>query len=417
MTVDLNQRGRSSRREGRAPLRASVCALLITIACSLGAQPEALADAPRPANARKALHLISYVASDYGGAVRDGKVVDAVEYDEQVTLLREAEAALSASAALPARERLMTELEAARHDVGALASSESVSARIARVSAVLSASAGVIEPPAQRPSRERGEALYREHCARCHGDDGSGQTEAARQLKPPPADLLDPSVAEWLSPLRVAMTTEFGVAGTGMVPFDGLSRDARWDVAFYVTSLPHRASPAATEQVPVPSLGELATLSDHELRAALLRGGVSMDDAEPIVASLRAQASFSSAPLSSPQATAREALRSAEALAVVGDEAGAKIALHRADEALAAGPIDVRGLEALARARDALSAAEQSASGEDLRRAASQAMDALWVAEVAMARPGSRRPWLPALLGGVAAMGAALLVRRLRRSA
>lgn len=38
---------------------------------------------------------------------------------------------------------------------------------------------------------EKGEKLYEEHCADCHGIDGDGEGPAAAQLSPPPANLLE----------------------------------------------------------------------------------------------------------------------------------------------------------------------------------------------------------------------------------
>ncbi len=40
-------------------------------------------------------------------------------------------------------------------------------------------------------THDKGEKLYEEHCASCHGIDGDGNGEAAKGLNPPPADLLE----------------------------------------------------------------------------------------------------------------------------------------------------------------------------------------------------------------------------------
>src|SRR5689334_14409077 len=42
--------------------------------------------------AQRLAHLLRYVASDYGAAVKDGAVISKAEYDEQRSLLREASA-------------------------------------------------------------------------------------------------------------------------------------------------------------------------------------------------------------------------------------------------------------------------------------------------------------------------------------
>lgn len=38
---------------------------------------------------------------------------------------------------------------------------------------------------------EKGEKLYEQYCASCHGIDGEGNGEAGKHLSPPPANLLD----------------------------------------------------------------------------------------------------------------------------------------------------------------------------------------------------------------------------------
>jgi len=68
-------------------------------------------------------------------------------------------------------------------------------------------------------SEGQGEALYRRHCAVCHGDDGAVAVWARNSLKPPPRDFAhaDPRV---LTRERMIDAVTHGRPGTAMMPFD-----------------------------------------------------------------------------------------------------------------------------------------------------------------------------------------------------
>jgi high-affinity iron transporter len=377
-----------------------------------------------PGEARRALHLLSYVEGDYGGAVREGQVADPAELAEQLALLAQAESAIAAGLGPPAVDHFLMETRAARAAAEAHAPAPDVSGRLGRLAAALAALPGVLQLPSRPPSRARGEQIYREHCARCHGDDGAARTAAAAQLRPPPADLLDPRVSEWLSPARVALTVEFGITGTGMVPFGNIQGDERWDLAFFVASLDHGSSPPPSAPPPALSIAELALGSDHALREELLRGGVSVDDADPALAVLRTAAPFALPHPASPLSAARVSLRSARALAAAGVTVAASDATSEACRALATGLSllpsgsagDAARLEADRATLSALLA--RRAPLDALAAPLSSALDHALEAEVSLARPG-RRPgarWLIAgaiVAGGV--LAAALLLRARRR--
>jgi high-affinity iron transporter len=273
--------------------------LAVLPAALLASRADASPD--RGQEARRVAHLLAYVASDYGGAVQGGRVVNEAEFNEQQGLLREAAAALDplpdlaqARAALARAQgifdahgeapRLVEALDLARdHLAGASAAFE----------------------PRQTPDLARGQSLFLLHCASCHGPRGEGDGPQAAQLRPPPADLHDPRVAEWLSPSRIASTTEFGIPGTAMAPLPQLTEEDRWQVAFFAASLVHQGSPPPADASPAFALGELASLDDHRLREDLLRSGVTTDAAEGVLASLRARRPFVLGPEPPPLAAAR----------------------------------------------------------------------------------------------------------------
>lgn len=345
---------------------------------------------------RQAAHWLRYVASDYGGAVQNGRVINQEELDEQIALLERAILALSSrsdgGAMLAATRRV-------RGLVDARADGREVSALARAVAERLLLDAGA-EPPGV-PSLERGRAVFERACASCHGSDGSGKTPLAAQLRPPPADLQNPVRIEDLSPQAVALAIEFGIPGTGMVPRPELAPDERWDAAFYAVAL---AWPDVQEAPagPALSLGELATLRNQELRGVLIAAGASDEQVDPWMGWYRKTPPV---PPPSPASLARQSLRKGAILGAM-DAPAAQAELQRASRAAA--PLRRPGSE-VERAFQSLG---QAPTGEQI-----QAVErALLRADLRGGAPESRRWWLALIVAflvvGSIALG--LLRRRAR---
>jgi high-affinity iron transporter len=249
---------------------------------------------PGPATeieAQRLVHLLGYVAGDYGGAVAGGVVKDEMEYAEQLSLLAEGERIARALSTAPGAPE---DLASAVAEVHKLALAKANEAEVARATRALTEKIKqafhVAESPAQPPDAARGEALFGERCASCHGDTGRGDTPLAAQLKPPPMNFHDPKVADGLSPFRVFTTVRFGIEGTAMAPVPDLSDADRWNLAFYVTALRHAG--AATADAPPHSLAELTTHSDGELQQELRATGADDAKVSAMLAQLRVRAPY-----------------------------------------------------------------------------------------------------------------------------
>ncbi len=120
---------------------------------------------------------------------------------------------------------------------------------------------------ASRPSESKmgsdnseGHRIYVDHCARCHGDDGSGNGEEARWFKTPPTDFTAGqykfrSTPSGMPPLPedVFRTLAEGLRGTGMLPQLHLSPDQRWAVTRYLLALlPPQLQNTTLEPVAIP---------------------------------------------------------------------------------------------------------------------------------------------------------------------
>jgi mono/diheme cytochrome c family protein len=81
---------------------------------------------------------------------------------------------------------------------------------------------------------------YADHCAVCHGADGSGDTDIGRGMYPKPPDMRQPATQE-LSDGELFYIIENGVRLTGMPAFgDGSPESAQqtWHLVHFVRALP-----------------------------------------------------------------------------------------------------------------------------------------------------------------------------------
>jgi mono/diheme cytochrome c family protein len=86
-------------------------------------------------------------------------------------------------------------------------------------------------------SRNRGAALFRAHCALCHGERGDGRGVRREGLTAPPRDFTSPGWRRSTSPRRVFFAIREGLAGTPMASWKALSEQDAWDMTAYVLSL------------------------------------------------------------------------------------------------------------------------------------------------------------------------------------
>lgn len=240
------------------------------------AQPAAPAPDAEADPARLLLHILDYVAVDYGGAVKDGTVVDDGEYAEQVEFVAKARGLLARLAPRPERAAL----EAQAERLGALVRDKRPDPEVAALAGEIRW--GVIGAyrievaPKRAPDPRRGAALYAERCALCHGATGHGDGPASRGLDPPPSDFHDAERMRQRSLYSLYSTITLGVPGTAMAGAPTLGEDERWALAFHVASL--GASEAERRRgeglwgtgkgrAAFPDLASIATRSPRELEA------------------------------------------------------------------------------------------------------------------------------------------------------
>ncbi|HEV2867456.1 MAG TPA: FTR1 family protein [Allosphingosinicella sp.] len=176
--------------------------------------------------------LLDYVAVDYPGAVRDGRIVSQAEYDE----MREFSASVAQRlGALPQRPQRAGLAAAARQLEQAIAR-KAAPAEVERLARSLAADLLAAYPvplaPGAAPNLARGQALYAANCASCHALDGTARTPAAAQLDPPPIAFADRDRARERSLFALYQVIGQGLEGTAMQSFAHLPEGDRWALAF-----------------------------------------------------------------------------------------------------------------------------------------------------------------------------------------
>lgn len=333
----------------------------------LGAGP--VAHAQRATPLERLAALTDYVAADYAGAVRDGKILAASEYEEQRGLIAEARTIAAGLSPSPgheaARDALDAEVRKLVADVDAKAPEAVVAADCRAVHKRLIDDYGLVLAPLAAPSEARATTIFKSVCAACHGEDGRAQTEQAKKLNPPPVSFLDGERMSRIAPSLAFHTLTFGVANTGMASFDTLPASDRWSLAFYVVSLRHRGRDLQRGEQAfrdahvalAPTASRLAGLTDAQLEAEL--SSLPPAARADAIAWLRVRASFAEAP-GGTFADARRLL--AEVAANAADRPRAK------ELAVAAYLEGVEPHEAALRARDAAACARIEEAFLDLRR-------------------------------------------------
>jgi len=374
------------------PAAAVLAFTLLVIGCPALARPLSTSPAaaastgvPAPATVSQTWQMLDYLATDYAGAVHDGRVVSASEYAEMREFASTVRQRLAGLPARPDSAALQAQATRLLQSIDAKAAETDVARQAHALADGLLAAYPVPTSPARLPDLARGAALYRQTCAACHGATGQGNGPAGAALDPPPIDFTDRTRADQRSVLSLYEAISHGVSGTAMTAYaDQLSVDDRWSLAYYVGSLAyaHRAGEGVQawkeNALAHQRLGNLEELS--RARVADLAPALGEPQARAILGYLRAY------PHALPQARS--------GLALAREKLAASLAAwHRGDRdeaqrlALSAYLDGVEPVEPQLDARDAALRAQLEtamgayrtavASGHSDAQASAQAADAL----------------------------------------
>lgn len=234
-----------------------------------------LATAAEPADVKTTWRLLDYMAVDYRGAVQGGQVLNPDEYAEMRDFADTVRRQLEALPDHEARASLVAGAVELQNAIAARAEPADVARVARRLGEQLLAAFPVPLSPRQTPDLARGQALYTEHCAACHGSVGAGDGPLARQFDPPPVAFTEASRARERSLFALYQVVTQGLDGTAMPGFARLSDADRWALAFVVGQFAYpqaaegevRWTADATLRAAVPDMAALTTLTPSALAA------------------------------------------------------------------------------------------------------------------------------------------------------
>lgn len=232
-----------------------VRALLLISLIAVSSRAEDVA----PQTWHRVVGLLEYLEGDYANALNSG---DRAELEEQRGLSDEAIKQLEAAG--PSGAPYLDRARAVNAAIVAGKPATEVTSLCGALAKTIIEEQLVVRTPREVPSLEQGRAQYEQNCASCHAVDGSAKTELGKALTPPPANFLDAERMSTLTPYKVFNTSTFGIQGTAMAGFEGLSEEVRWAQAFHIFTL---RQPPCTRTPPSVGLFELATSTDQQLAA------------------------------------------------------------------------------------------------------------------------------------------------------
>ncbi|MBI1195671.1 MAG: c-type cytochrome [Gammaproteobacteria bacterium] len=115
------------------------------------------------------------------------------------------------------RERMLTSVTYGRPGTAMVAFGDRFDK--AEIAAIVDYVRNTFMHPPTAKERSGGDAIYREHCAVCHGDKGSGAQWTQFSLNPAPRDFTTPVAREELTRERMVTSVTYGRPGTAMMSF------------------------------------------------------------------------------------------------------------------------------------------------------------------------------------------------------
>ncbi|WP_126456812.1 FTR1 family protein [Sulfuriflexus mobilis] len=260
------------------------------------------------------MQLIDYIGVDYPGAVQDGKVVNAAEYEE----MQEFAATVMTQAAELAGQVPKADLVSQATQLQSLIARHAEAGEVAQVTSALRHTVlthfKLSVMPRNVPDLRRAQGLYAESCAACHGETGLGNGQLARGLEPAPTNFLDVARFRERTIYGLYSTISMGVEGTAMQSYTGqLNENDRWALAFYVGKLAvseaerDRGNTLWSVSKQTSPLAELKTLTTLTPNEASQRYG---EDGLALMGYLRSEPGVLFSGKSSPLQFARERLAS-----------------------------------------------------------------------------------------------------------
>lgn len=213
------------------------------------------------------VHLLDYLAKDYGGAVKNGKVISQSEYQEQVEFSEIVEKTSKSYDEYKGDVAFVSGVDELYEKIKNKANAEEVTKLARQLQAKAISLAKLAIAPQDYPLISEGQKIFAQNCASCHGNSGLGDGPAGQALDPKPANFHESTRQLASSPFQYFNTIRLGVPGTGMPPFAALSDKEIWSLAFFVKSLGYQ-KPEGVHSFDLP-LNQVSGQKDEEILKSL----------------------------------------------------------------------------------------------------------------------------------------------------
>ena len=227
-----------------------------------------LADDSTEQTPRLLVHLLDYLAVDYGGAVQNGKVLSLSEYKEQQEFVKKT---VELSQTLPGIKS-SPEVQSLIQNLNGLIQSKADPEKVAGLSRKTQAKViSLVQLPVapdKWPNLISGRQIFQSTCSKCHGMEGRGDGPSAAGLATKPMNFQNLDKMREMTPFQVFNTVRLGVPNTPMAPFPSYSDQDTWNVAFYIFSLRFQKTGPAPASQTLASLQEALKLTDDQLLTA-----------------------------------------------------------------------------------------------------------------------------------------------------
>ena len=226
---------------------------------------------------KRLLFLLEYIGADYGAAVEDGAIINAFEYQEMTSFSGILVEQFDVLRRHGASEEVKGELLRLQEMIRNLRPWSEILALVGELTTTLFEELLIVSYPAETPNLPRGERLFLDNCAACHGPSGGGDGFAAPGQEPPATSFQDARM-NLLSPHQIYGAITFGIDGTAMPSYLGAMQPQwLWDIAFHVLTLRSGFDPDPRGPELPLTLQDLVSYSNDRLVERLAAEGLAAE--------------------------------------------------------------------------------------------------------------------------------------------
>ncbi|CAL61756.1 putative cytochrome c, class I:Iron permease FTR1 precursor [Herminiimonas arsenicoxydans] len=189
--------------------------------------------------AQTVVHMLDYISVDYPEFVKNGKVLNQSEFEEQLEFSTQALTLLKEMPANAEQSILLDKGQVLRSAINSKVDGGEVSKQANALRADVIRVYKVAVTPKSTPNLLKASQLYAANCAVCHGATGRGDGPLSKGMDPQPSDFHEEARMKVRSIYGLYNTIALGVAGTPMRPFTEITEEDRWALAFFVGTLRH----------------------------------------------------------------------------------------------------------------------------------------------------------------------------------